>query len=223
MGVGMAQTGSAQLYPQGDITFVVGVPQGDFRDNVDNVGFGINVFGGLGLGRSPLVIGVDLGVVVYGYERRSEPFSTTIPDVRVDVTTSNSIFLGHVVLRLQPPRGPIQPYLDGLFGLKYFFTETSISDEHFDGSVPIASSTNFEDAALSYGLGGGLNVQVYRGPGGKKLSSLNINAGVRYLFGSEAEYLKENSIERRNGQVFFTTERSKTDMVLAHLGVTLKF
>lgn len=221
--LGLAWTGPAhaQVRPQGDLRFVVGFPQGEFEDNVDNVGFGLDGFFGIGLGRSPIVVGADLGFVVYGFERRSEPFSDNIPDVRVDVETSNSIFLGHLLLRVQPPSGTIQPYFDGLFGLKYFFTETSVEDDN--GSDPIASTTNFDDAALSYGIGGGVEIQVLRGPGGKKLRALSINAGARYLLGSEAEYLQEGSIERRDGQVFFTVDRSETTMLLTHLGVTLKF
>ena len=217
--VGLVNTVHAQLYPQGDITVVVGFPQGEFEQHVDNAGFGLNFFGGIGLGRTPFVVGLDGGFLVYGFERRREPFSTTIPDVTVDVETSNAIAMGHVLLRLQPPSGFVQPYVDGLFGFKYFFTETSISDEDFRGDEPIASSTNFDDAALSYGLGGGLDIQVYQG----RKAAVLINAGARYLFGSEAEYLKEGSIERRNGRVFFTTERSETNILIAQLGVTLKF
>jgi hypothetical protein len=73
-------------------------------------------------------------------------------------------------------------------------------------------------------VGGGLSVKVYGGRGGRgRVSAVQINAGIRYLLGSEAEYLKEGSIERRNGQVFFTTERSKTDMLIPQLGAVLKF
>ena len=50
-----------------------------------------------------------------------------------------------------------------------------------------------------------------------------INAGARYLFGTEAEYLQEGAIERRNGRVFFSTDRSETDLLIAQLGITLKF
>lgn len=218
--LGLASPAQAQLYPQGDINIVVGVPQGEFQDRVDNAGIGLNFFVGLGLGRSPIVFGIDGGFLVYGFERRREPFSTTIPDVTVRVETSNAIAMGHVLLRLQPPTGPIQPYVDGLFGVKYFFTETSIRDDSFRDDE-IASSTNFDDAALSYGLGGGIDIQVFQGRG--KLGALLINVGARYLFGTEAEYLQEGSIERRNGRVFFNVDRSETDLLLMQLGVTLKF
>ena len=219
LGVSLVSAARAQVYPQGDITLVVGVPQGEFEQHVDDVGFGLNFFAGLGLGRTPIVVGLDGGFLVYGFERRPEPFSTTIPDVTVAVETTNAIAMGHVLLRLQPPTGSFQPYVDGLFGFKYFFTETSISDEDYGGDFAIASSTNFDDAALSYGVGGGLNIEIHRG----QRKSLFINVGARYLFGSEAEYLKEGSIERRNGRVFFTTERSETDILITQLGMTMKF
>ena len=219
LGVSLVSAVRAQIYPQGDITLVVGLPQGEFEHHVDDAGVGLNVFVGLGLGRTPFVIGLDGGFLVYGFERRHEPFSTTIPDVTVAVETSNAIAMGHVLFRLQPPTGFFQPYLDGLFGFKYFFTETSINDEHHDGEFAIASSTNFDDAALSYGVGGGLDFEIHRG----HRKSVFINVGARYLFGSEAEYPKEGSIERRNGHVFFTTERSETDILITQLGITMKF
>ncbi|HMB93222.1 MAG TPA: outer membrane beta-barrel protein [Rhodothermales bacterium] len=223
-GLVLVGTAQAQLRPQGSLNFSVGIPQGSFEQHVDDVGFGINAFAGVGLGRTPIVVGVDLGAQIYGFERRNEPFSNTIPDVTVDVETSNSILLAHLLLRIQPPTGMVQPYLDGLFGLKHFSTETSIHSENFNDGDPIASSTNFEDTALSYGVGGGLSVKVYGGRGGRgKVRAVHINAGVHYLLGSEAEYLKEGSIERRDGQVFFTTERSKTDMLIPQLGAVLKF
>src|SRR5690606_36432668 len=94
---GIAGRAGAQVRPQGDLNFIVGVPQGSFSENVDDAGFGLNLFGGLGVGRSPVVVGLELGFMVYGFERRNEPFSTTIPDVTVDVETSNNIMLGHFV------------------------------------------------------------------------------------------------------------------------------
>ncbi len=53
LGVSLVSAARAQVYPQGDITFVVGVPQGEFEQHVDDVGFGLNFFVGLGLGRTP--------------------------------------------------------------------------------------------------------------------------------------------------------------------------
>lgn len=210
--------------PQGSLSFLLGVPQGEFRDNVDNLGFGVDVFGGLGIGASPVVLGLDVGFLIYGRERRSEPFSNTIPDVTVDVETTNNIVQSHFVLRLQPPNGTVRPYADGLFGFKYLFTETRIESERFQDNEPIASSTNFDDFALSYGIGGGLNIDVYRpGPEDQtELRAVAVHIGVQYLLGSEADYLQEGSIRRVNGSVSFDVERSRTTFLEPYLGVSVR-
>lgn len=224
-----SDTDRSPVRPQGSIDFVMGIPQEEFRDNVDNLGFGLDFFGGLGFGRSPLVIGLDLGFLVYGRERRTEPFSNTIPDVTVEVTTTNNILKSHFVLRVQPPDGAIRPYLDGLIGLKYLFTQTRIEDEGFGDQESIAQSTNFDDVALSYGVGGGVAIQLYRPPAEQKpseknpLKALELKLGAQYLFGGEADYLQEGSIERQNGTVTFEAERSRTTLLVPQLGVALRF
>lgn len=141
----------------------------------------------------------------------------------VDVETSNNIMLGHFVLRLQPATGAVRPYLDGLVGLKYLFTETRIENERSE--EPVAASTNFEDVAFSYGAGGGLDINVWSGPmgEGKRPGSVAVNVGVRYLFGGEAEYLKKGSIRRENGRVAYDVDRSETTLLVPQLGVRLSF
>lgn len=212
------------IRPQGSVSFLVGVPQGEFRDNVDNLGFGLDVFGGLGVGQSPVVIGLDIGFLIYGRERRSEPFSNTIPDVTVDVQTTNNIFQSHLVLRLQPPNGTVRPYVDALFGFKYLFTQTQIESERFEADDPIASSTNFDDFALSYGVGGGVHIALYRPQGEEReVESVALKLGAQYLLGSEADYLQEGSIRRVNGAIDFEVERSRTTFLEPYLGVALQF
>lgn len=221
-----AQSGADRVVrPQGSISVLIGIPQGAFRDNVDRPGFGVDVFGGIGVGQAPVVIGLDVGFLVYGRERRSEAFSSTIPDVRVDVETTNNILQSHFVLRLQPPEGAIRPYADGLIGFKYLFTQTQINSERFDDDDPIASSTNFDDFALSYGIGGGVDIDVYR-PGPDKeteLSAVAIRFGAQYLLGSEAEYLQEGSIRRTNGSLTFDVDRSRTTFLEPYVGVSVHF
>lgn len=211
----------AQVQPEGSISFLVGAPQGEFRDNVTNPGFGVDLFAGLGLDPVPVVVGVDLGVLVYGREVRKEPFSTTIPDVTVDVETTNNIFQSHFVLRLQPLRGPVRPYVEGLAGFKYLFTQTQIESERINDNEPIASSTNFDDFALSYGFGGGMAVMVSRG--GRHFNAVELKAGAQYLLGAEAEYLKEGSIRRQGTNVTFDVDRSRTTLFAPHLGVSFRF
>ncbi len=218
----VTQPALAQTNFQVGLSFMAGFPQGEFKDNVDQNGFGI---GGQFLyspSRSPLGIGVSFGYMVYGEESRREPFSTTIPDVEVEVKTTNNILLGHLLLRAQVKQGPIRPYVEGLVGFNYLFTETKIQD--VDDEEEIASSTNLDDGVFSYGGGGGVLVKLYTGKIKKARTwSILLDFHARYIVGGEAEYLKEGSIKRVNGKVAFDKIQSKTDILTTHLGVTVEF
>ena len=221
--------GNAQVFMQAGANFTMGFPQNEFRKNVDNI-----TLGGSGhfLCRIPNTIfsvGAGLGVLVYGHETREEAFSQTIPDVHVDVTTTNSIFMGHLLFRIQPIDGPVRPYIDGLYGFSYLSTETSIKDQDDwdDEDDEIASSKNYEDFASRYGFGGGLMIRVYRVSEEKSktenLESVNIDLGVRYMRGGEAEYLKEGSIKIEGSQLIYDVSRSTTDLLPVHIGVSFNF
>ena len=215
------QAGFAQSDFVGGVHFNTGLPQGELDDQIgkDAYGLGGQIF--YAPSRSPLALGLDVSWLNYGNETRREPFSTTIPDVTVDVETQNNVVQGFLVLRGQMPRGPIQLYGDALLGLNYLYTETRIKDT--DGwSEDVASSTNQEDVALAYGFGGGVMIPVWTGRS-DGVQQVLIDSGVRYIQGGEAEYLKEGSIRRDGGRVSFDTIRSRTDMVKLHLGVSLRF
>lgn len=211
---------------QASINFLLGQPQNEFQDNVEDLGFGLGGNFGYHFGTSPIMIGAEVQYMIYGSQTRREPFNDNIPDVTVEVETSNNILLFHALARLQSPSGTFRPYLDGLLGLNYFFTETSVRDE--DGfDEPIASSTNQEDVALSYGAGGGVMLQVHKSrhpeTGGVRLREVLIDFRIRYLFGGEATYLKEGSITVNNGQLAIDALRSRTDLLTYQLGVSFNF
>ena len=205
------------------LNFTLGFPMGEFKDNVKRTGFGIS---GEFLLLTPTVqnpfsIGLNIGYINYGSESRTEPFSLTIPDVFVDVNRTNNIVNFHVLFQLAFPTGIIRPYGEALFGGSYIFTETSIKSR---GTEEVASSTNFDDFAWSYGAGGGFLIQVYQSDNPEdKVGSVFIDLKARYLYGSEAEYLKEGSVSIDNGKVIYNTSRSKTDLLTAHIGAVVLF
>ena len=215
---------NAQTNFMGGIHFNGGYPQGDMKDQIDRNAYGIGGQIFYAPHKSPLAIGFEFGYMNYGSESRKEPFSTTIPDVTVDVQTTNNIVQGFLVLRGQMPEGPIQLYGDALIGFNYLFTETKITDD--GSSEEVASTTNRDDAAFAYGVGGGLMVPVFTRKGGAREGhplQVLIDGGVRYVFGDEAEYLKEGSIRRENGAVIYDPIKSKTDMMRLHIGVMVRF
>ena len=201
-----------------DLNFFVGSPQGDFRDNLDETAVGINGSIAYALAESPVQLGIELGIMTYGEDRRSESFNPDIPEVRVNVVTSYDIFTGHALLRYEVPGRIIRPYVDGLIGLQYLFTKTEVQDrnDQFDN---IASDTNFDDTAFSYGVGGGVKFRVYSSP--TRQAFINIKA--RYLLGGEAEYLQPGSIEIDDGTLTFDVSESETDILTLHLGAAFKF
>lgn len=210
----------------GALHFDVGVPQGDLDDQLDRNGYGIGGQIFFAPSVSPLAIGLDLAWMNVGRETRREAFSTTIPDVTVDVERMNNIVQAFVVLRAQMPEGPVRLYGDGLIGFNYLFTETSIKDTD-DAVGNIASTTNREDTAFAYGVGGGVMVPVHTRTepvgGGAHPFQVLLDAGARYLRGDKAEYLKEGSVRISNGNVTFDSVESRTDIVRAHVGVAVRF
>ncbi|HHM24021.1 MAG TPA: hypothetical protein ENJ23_03175 [Bacteroidetes bacterium] len=221
-------TSSAQRV-EGGLHLMLGNPQGEFRQNVDNMGFGLSGFLALGPKNGFALFGGEFGFLVYGTETRKEPFSTTIPDVTVDVTTTNNLAMGHLLARLQIPTGPVQPYVDGLVGFHYLYTQTTIKNEHQEEEI--ATSTNFSDFTYSYGGAGGIKILIYhrqkeeKPPVEKRSSVRNVfvDFRVRYLAGGEADYLKKGSIRRENGKVAFDVKHSRTDLMTFQLGITVQF
>lgn len=218
----------------GGFGLVVGSPQDEFRKNVDNVGFGLDAFATHNLGGSAFQLGGTFSFMVYGRDKRSEPFSYTIPDVRVDVITTNSIVMGHLLARLQPPKGGLRPYIEGLYGFHYLSTSTTIENQHAsEDDNEIASSTNFEDFTSSYGAGAGLMFTIWdasniTGGSGDFSGKLLLDLGARYLFGGEAEYLKKGSIQPDEQtsdptDLIYDVQRSKTDILNFRIGLVFDF
>jgi hypothetical protein len=214
----------AQNYDLGG-DFLIGLPQNEFRDKMDEVGYGFSGHIGYFIGDTPIMIGGDIGYLNYGTEKRWEPFSETIPDVIVEVKTTNNILMLHGFVRVQPQEGALRPYGEGLFGFKYLFTRTSIEEEFY--GQPIASYTNFDDLAGSWGLGAGIDILLWESwpkPAKGGIFDVSLNLSARYLWGSEAEYLKKGSVRiEPDGRVSYDVLRSKTHMLVPQAGIRLRF
>jgi hypothetical protein len=202
---------------------MLGFPRGEFKENIDRLGFGAS--GQLLLfnpsERLPFGFGLDVGYLNYGTESRREPFSPNIPDVVVDVNRTNNLVNFHLLFHIAPPSGTVRPYLELLFGGAYLWTETTIDSR---GDEEVAGNTNFDDFEWNYGAGGGLLINVYTPENSEdNIEALYLDLKVRYLFGTEAEYLKEGSVIIMNGQVYYDVSRSKTDLLIAQVGVMVSF
>lgn len=207
--------------------FLIGFPSGDFKSNLDRNGYGIGAHVGYAFGSTPLMTGLNFGFMTYGNERRQVPFSTTVPDVTVEVERNYNIVQGHFLLRVGPNNGFVRPYLDGLVGFNYLYTTTEVQNKG-NADKEIASSVNLDDFTFSVGGGGGIAVCVYDGKAERKagedgIAEALIHLEVRYLSGTTAEYLQPGSITIENGAVKYNKASSRTDMITGRIGVSLTF
>ncbi len=215
-------------YGQFALHFATGLPQADFRQNVDNPGFGLSMQLEGGPRRAPWALGIAGGFIVYGTESRREPFSTTIPDVTVEVVTSNNLAFGDLFVRFAPRELSFRPYAILMLGFHYLFTRTEIRNAS-DPDEEIASSTNFSDFTWSYSAGAGFQyllketVKVDSTTGHKSKVRVFLDLQVRYQRGGMAEYLKKGSIRREGGKVTYDVSRSETDLLMVLLGVSVGF
>jgi hypothetical protein len=217
---------STRIFSQsGGLNLLVALPQGEFRDNVGRAGFGLS--GHFTFFKpapeAPFTFGINLGYINYGYESRKVPFNQWVPDVPVDVNRLNNLVNFHFLFQVFPIEGAVKPYLYILFGGNYIFTTTEIKNHNEE----LASTTNMDDFSWSYGGGGGLLIRLTDfEPGGERMSpsTLWLDLKVRYLYGTEAEYLKEGSIEIHNdGSYTYYYSKSKIDLLSINLGVVIDF
>ncbi len=213
------------------IEFDLGVPQGEFSDQLDKLGWGFNVMGGYRFGNTPFMLGLEFGFMNFGRDVRDAPLSTTIPDLRVEVENSYNLLHGGLFVRAIPPPTTVRPYIEGLLGFNYFFTETVLRDRGSFSGEERLRDTNFEDTTLSYGFGAGVQFQLYRDrstqrePDEISPSGVYLTLASRYMFGREAEYLQEGSINvnTQTGEVFYDVSRSETNLLYFKLGVAISF
>lgn len=217
---------------QFNVRGTVGIPQGGLRSNISGPGGGVHLSLGGWTGQRPVLIGVDVGILNYGRTTDEVPFSSTVgPRVPVQVTTKNNVVETHLSLRLQPRTGRFRPYVEGLVGFKYLFTRTEIEEDNFgnDTDDDITGSTNYDDFAFSGGAGAGVDVRIFQQDNPeKKVRAVDLQLGVQYVWGSEAEYLAEGQLtdENDNGRLDrseLDVRRSRTTFLQPHFGVTLRF
>lgn len=187
-------------------------PQNEFSESIETLGFGINLNGMYRFPQSPFGLGLDFNFINFGRDTRDEPL---IPDLTVRVENEYNLAQGLIAARVQSPDGVLRPFAEGLAGFNYFYTQTSIENRRGQSEEPIATDTNFEDWGFAWGGGGGFMIRVFDRRGSENLTPENplaagyINLGMRYLNGSEAEYLREGSIIVDNGSVTCDTLYSK--------------
>jgi len=233
-----------------EINLRAGIPVGSFGTVTDAIPFGLS--GALFFQptkKIPIAVGADLGYMNYGTVRQQQTLDVEITAngsvinefyIPLEITTSNNIFDGHLIIRSVAPINYFKPYLEGVFGFHYFWTATTVRDqstEHYlsepDNDV-ISSSTQLGDAAMSFGAGGGVIIEVNK--------NFGINLRADYLLGGRLKWFdKEDTqlwtvsidndgaiadpdeIAQQNVNVNALATESNTDMVTIQAGLLFTF
>jgi len=204
-------------------------PQGQFKENLDRSGIGFSLSADYTIEPTPFSVGLNFGYALYGSETRS---AILVWPVSVDVTTDNNIFFMHLTGSIHENFGIIQPYAEALVGFQVLWTDTEIEDQESDNEEDdIASNTHLSDWTSSLGLGGGVRIRLadfdtdsFDADDDFSFlhSTLYLDLKVRYIFGGEADYLKEGNIKQgSNNEIILNKSHSKTDYMTFHIGVTL--
>ncbi|MFC1724911.1 outer membrane beta-barrel protein [candidate division KSB1 bacterium] len=210
---------------QGGLNLLIGVPQGDFKENIGTSKVGGSIWAGYKLKNSPVSFGLELDYFMYGKTKRTELFNNNIPEVNVDVSTTYNILSALSFLRFSSKRGNVIPYFDCLVGFNYLYTRTSVSDDE-DYFESIAATTNYDDTSLSYGFGLGCMLKIFDIQNKKNENNpfqVFLNFRFQYLLGNEADYLRKGSLTTAGQRVIYDLSRSRTDMLTIQIGANVIF
>lgn len=216
--------------------FAITDPRGEFDANTDT-GYGFTGAYLYAFGRDRIFgLGVTGLVQSYGSTGRRAPLSPTIPELRVDVETTNNTALVQGLVQLKAPTGALQPYLQGTGGFGWFFTTTSLQNPFTNETI--LRDTNQSDGTWVWGGGGGLLVRVYEGRRrpdvdargrvlgrGREPVRAYLDLGARALRGDEVEYLTEGTLVTDEGEVDIDRRlvESEIEAVQYQIGLTVEF
>ncbi len=207
------------------VNLTLAFPRGNFYANNKTTGFGGSVEGtflNAKAGALNFGLGANFSFLTFGSESRESAFSNTNPDVTVDVDRSYNIMNFHLLMRFATNNTLVRPYADVLLGGSYLYTTTSVRNQY--SGEDIASSTNFDDVAWSYGAGAGVMIKIYS-PEDANDIPVWLDIKMRYLVGTEADYIKRGGVkvDSNNGTVSYDITTSETDILTFNIGVSIPF
>jgi len=201
------------LRSAGTITFIQSRPQGGLGQNIAR-GYGVDGAYLFRLDqRGVFSLRLGTGIVDYGHEAKHVPLSPTIGRVEVKIKTTNYLSQLTIGPQLTWPRGLIRPYVNAGIGGQVFFTESSVENLGSDDSSDL-STTNQSDWTSAWTFGTGVYVPFAPG--------VSLDAGVQFVHGGRAQYLKPGSIQDLGNQIQITPlESADTRVALVRLGIRI--
>lgn len=201
--------------------FQIGIPLEAMRQELTEPAFGGggNILFQTRRGR-PIFIGVEVNSLRYDSE--SLEYTEIVEGVAEDyrLKTNNNILLWHGMIRYKPFTASIfQPYFDGMFGFKTFFTRTRLLYLFDNEEDVVESYVDRSQTVLSYGAAAGVQIMVTSMP------DIAIDLRCAYLAGGNATYFvrKEEDMGPYNDPIeAFEAATSPTSMLIPQIGITFQ-
>jgi hypothetical protein len=198
--------------------FTLGSPEGELSDYLTEQVFGFHAFfGGRRSMASPVMLGTEFGLELYGSDRYTETGEGSQSGTITHTDTYNNIGSGHLFVRFQPPDGFARPYIEALAGLKVFFATRVISFSEPGYDETSSTTVHLDGAAFSYGIGGGLSLNLLDVIVPENPGQVFFTIGARYLLGAEANYLIPAGVSDSS------QNRSETHILETRFGVEIRF
>jgi len=198
------------------ISFIAAEPVGELGAYFDE-GFG----GQLGVGIPVDDFGLfrivaDLGFLIYGHERQS--YCMALPygcRIGLDLTTTNNIAFGGIGPELALPLGAIEPYVRGMMGFSYWFTNSSLSG--YDDDHDFGNTTHLSDVVAAWRAAAGIRLRISNGS-----KPVSIDFGVERHENGIADFLTEGDIvDHANGNITIFPNRSEANLMTYRIGISI--
>ncbi len=204
--------------------FLVGNPQGAYRDSLrslgaPNVGYGFAFTGGYIFHPIPVGFTIDGGVLFMGGDTKERIEPSGFFRDTIQVSTQTSVIPLSVSFRVQPDVETwLYPYAEVIGGVNLYMSRYSVSRSNL-GEV---ASDSRSDAGWTYGLGAGMAVKLadmITLP--DELQRITIDLRFRYIVGGQTQVSTVTATDQT--YEFKTANVETTDIVTALIGFTFQF
>lgn len=197
------------------VTIGMGIPQQGYADTLGRNMFTFGAHLALPARRIPFQFGFVFDYGIMG--RKTSKITVTDPLLQKSegrFALTEKVLSYHPMLRFNPFKGDVRPYVEGMVGLRHFSTKSNIT---VDGmGEPVQRERHSDDMVFSSGWAAGMMVKV----GG----SGYIEARVERMYSGEAEYVNPHSITvDSQGNVSFSTLKSHTGTLNLLVGAGFLF
>ena len=191
-------------------------PQGEYKSVYPKTGVGLrfNVFHRL-KDDGPLSIGGDIGFLVVSSDARYFDLYYGGYYDTYKVSASNNVLSIAFKARadLMSNERPVQLFVEGTVGANLFYSSMSIERETYFGNSQYVDGDNSKGYwAFTWGPGIGIDIPIDK----RRQAAVSVKAS--YLLGTNTTYLTDPVIDN-SGTAYFDQHESKTNMILAELGI----